>query len=78
MAECTASINRTMQCSKQGSVLVRALGLVARRHSTIAGGAICGERNHERFNCEPLASSAHSRRHGRNRCNVCQRYSGRH
>jgi hypothetical protein len=23
---------------------------------------ICGERNHERFNCEPLASSAHSRR----------------
>ncbi len=27
-----------------------------------AGGAICGERNHERFNCEPLASSAHSRR----------------
>jgi hypothetical protein len=26
------------------------------------GGAICGERNHERFNCEPLASNAHSRR----------------
>src|SRR5215475_13872718 len=23
---------------------------------------ICGERNHERFNCDPLASSAHSRR----------------
>ena len=23
---------------------------------------ICGERNHERFNCEHLASSAHSRR----------------
>jgi len=23
---------------------------------------ICGERNHERFNCEPLASSAQSRR----------------
>src|SRR5262245_45301648 len=24
--------------------------------------ALCGERNHECFNCEPLASSAHSRR----------------
>ena len=23
---------------------------------------LCGERNHERFNCEPLASSAQSRR----------------
>jgi hypothetical protein len=23
---------------------------------------ICGERNHERFNCEPWASSAQSRR----------------
>jgi hypothetical protein len=23
---------------------------------------ICGERNYERFTCEPLASSAHSRR----------------
>jgi hypothetical protein len=23
---------------------------------------ICGERHHERFNCEPLASSAQSRR----------------
>ena len=32
------------------------------RHSTIARRRICGERNHERFNCEPLASSAHSRR----------------
>ena len=41
-------------------ILARA---VARGISTIAGWrAICGERNHERFNCEPLASSAHSRR----------------
>jgi len=29
---------------------------------TIARRRICGERNHERLNCEPLASSAHSRR----------------
>ena len=42
-------------------ILARARGLVLaafddRRRRT------CGERNHEHFNCEPLASSAHSRR----------------
>jgi len=34
----------------------------ARGHSTIAGGASAASAIHECFNCEPLASSAHSRR----------------
>jgi hypothetical protein len=29
---------------------------------TFGSGAICGKCNHERFNCEPLASSTQSRR----------------
>src|SRR5262245_21458910 len=41
---------------------LRSFADLCSRHSTIAGRRICGERNHERFNCEPLASSAHSRR----------------
>src|SRR5215468_760426 len=32
--------------------------------SITSAAPLCGERNHERFNCEPLASSAHSRRQG--------------
>jgi len=39
----------------------RAFAGLCSRHS-IAGRRICGERNHERFNCEPLASSKQSRR----------------
>jgi hypothetical protein len=35
------------------------LALVGARQSRLAAAR---ERNHERFNCEPLASSAHSRR----------------
>ena len=42
-------------------ILARARGLVLAAFDD-RRRRICGERNHERFNCEPLASSAHSRR----------------
>jgi hypothetical protein len=57
------SLRRKLQrLEKHHDQYSRAFAGLCSRHSTIARRRICGERNHERFDCEPLASSAHSRR----------------
>jgi len=60
---CERAIQRAQAAERDPAAALysRAFALLCSQHSR-SMRRICGERNHERFNCEPLASSAHSRR----------------